>query len=119
MLRVHGDIRRINLPAMEHWDVHSLVYDIMSSDAQRKVFEENLEVDFSFEIPNLARFPRQRVQSGPGCRRGVPYHHSVARAHAGGSGHAQDLAELALKPRGLVLVTGRPVPASPSRWRRW
>ena len=55
MLRVHGDIRRINLPAMEHKDVHSLVYDIMS-DAQRKIFEENLEVDFSFEIPNLARF---------------------------------------------------------------
>ena len=55
MLRVHGDMRRINLPAMDHKDVHSLVYDIMS-DAQRKVFEENLEVDFSFEIPNLARF---------------------------------------------------------------
>ena len=55
MIRVHGDIRRINLPPMEHEDVHAMVYDIMS-DAQRKIYEENLECDFSFAVPNLARF---------------------------------------------------------------
>ena len=55
MIRVHGDIRRINVPALEHKDVHGMVYDIMN-DGQRKFYEENLEVDFSFEIPNLARF---------------------------------------------------------------
>ena len=55
MIRVHGDIRRINLPPMEHEDVHAMVYDIMS-DAQRKTFEESLEADFSFAVPNLARF---------------------------------------------------------------
>ena len=55
MIRVHGDVRRINLPAMEHKDVHGMVYDIMN-DGQRKVYEETLECDFSFEIPNLARF---------------------------------------------------------------
>src|SRR5205809_8142054 len=55
MIRVHGDIRRINLPPMEHEDVHAMVYDIMS-DAQRKQYEENLECDFSFAVPNLARF---------------------------------------------------------------
>src|SRR5690348_16506841 len=55
MIRVHGDIRRINLPPMEHEDVHAMVYDIMS-DSQRKHYEENLECDFSFAIPNLARF---------------------------------------------------------------
>ncbi len=55
MIRVHGDIRRINLPALEHKDVHSMIYDIMN-DAQRKTYEENLEVDFSFAIPGLARF---------------------------------------------------------------
>lgn len=55
IIRVDGDIRRINLPPLEHRQVHSLVYDIMN-DHQRKVFEEDLEVDFSFEIPNLARF---------------------------------------------------------------
>ena len=55
MIRVHGDVRRINLPPMEHEDVHAMVYDIMS-DAQRKTYEENLECDFSFAVPNLARF---------------------------------------------------------------
>jgi twitching motility protein PilT len=55
MIRVHGDVRRINLPAMEHKDVHGMVYDIMN-DGQRKIYEETLECDFSFEIPNLARF---------------------------------------------------------------
>ena len=55
MIRVNGDVRRINLPAMEHKDVHARVYDIMS-DGQRKQYEETLECDFSFEIPNLARF---------------------------------------------------------------
>jgi twitching motility protein PilT len=55
LIRVHGDIRRINLPPMEHEDVHAMVYDIMS-DAQRKMYEEFLECDFSFAVPNLARF---------------------------------------------------------------
>ena len=55
MIRVNGDVRRINLPPMEHKDVHAMVYDIMS-DSQRKHYEENLECDFSFAIPNLARF---------------------------------------------------------------
>ena len=55
LIRVHGDVRRINLPAMEHKDVHAMVYDIMN-DKQRKDYEEFLECDFSFEVPNLARF---------------------------------------------------------------
>ncbi len=55
MIRVDGDVRRINVPPMEHKDVHRLVYDIMN-DKQRKDFEEYLETDFSFEIKGLARF---------------------------------------------------------------
>ena len=55
MIRVDGDVRRINLPAMEHKQVHQLIYEIMN-DKQRKDFEEFLETDFSFEIPELARF---------------------------------------------------------------
>lgn len=55
MIRVDGDVRRINVPPMQHKDVHALVYDIMN-DKQRKDFEEFLECDFSFEIPGLARF---------------------------------------------------------------
>ena len=55
MIRVNGDMRRIDLPAMEHRTVQGLVYDIMN-DKQRKDYEEFLETDFSFEIPGLARF---------------------------------------------------------------
>ncbi|MFN7888120.1 MAG: twitching motility protein PilT, partial [Betaproteobacteria bacterium] len=55
MIRVQGDVRRINLPPLEHKDVHAMIYDIMS-DAQRKHYDEFLEVDFSFELPGLARF---------------------------------------------------------------
>ena len=55
MIRVDGDGRRINVPAMDHTTVHDLVYDIMN-DKQQKDFEEFLECDFSFEIPGLARF---------------------------------------------------------------
>src|SRR5690606_38643547 len=55
MIRVDGDVRRINIPALEHKQVHALIYDIMS-DKQRRDYEEFLETDFSFEIPGLARF---------------------------------------------------------------
>ncbi len=55
MIRVDGDIRRLNVEPMDHKAVHDLVYEIMN-DKQRKLYEELLEVDFSFEIPGLARF---------------------------------------------------------------
>jgi twitching motility protein PilT len=69
MIRVHGDVRRINVPAMEHKEVHAMIYDIMN-DGQRKYYEENLECDFSFAVPNLARFRvnafvRHRAGHGP------------------------------------------------------
>ena len=55
MIRVDGDVRRINVPPLEHKAVHALIYDIMN-DKQRKDYDEFLECDFSFEIPKLARF---------------------------------------------------------------
>src|SRR5438132_11235119 len=55
MIRVHGDVRRINVDPLDHKQVHAMVYDIMN-DTQRKNYEEFLETDFSFEIPGLARF---------------------------------------------------------------
>ena len=55
MIRVDGDIRRINVPPLDHKAVQAMLYDIMN-DRQRKDFEEFLETDFSFEIPDLARF---------------------------------------------------------------
>ena len=55
MIRIDGDLRRINVPSLDHKTVHAMVYDIMN-DRQRRDFEEHLQVDFSFEIPTIARF---------------------------------------------------------------
>ncbi len=104
MIRVHGDIRRINLPSLEHKDVHAMVYDIMN-DGQRKFYEENLECDFSFSIPNLARFRVNAFvqQRGAGA---------VFRTIPSKVLSLEDLkapkvfVEIANQPRGVVLVTG-------------
>ena len=84
MIRVDGDVRRINIPALDHKQVHALVYDIMS-DKQRRDYEEFLEVDFSLRDPRPGPLPRQRVQPEPRRRRGVP-HHSLGSADARGPG---------------------------------
>jgi twitching motility protein PilT len=55
MIRVDGDVRRINVPPLDSASAHSLIYDIMG-DRERRDFEEYMETDFSIEIPNLARF---------------------------------------------------------------
>jgi len=104
MIRVHGDIRRINLPPMEHEDVHSMVYDIMS-DAQRKMYEENLECDFSFAVPNLARFRVNAFVQQRGAAaafRTIPAKvQSLEELNA-----PKIFAEMTNRPRGLILVTG-------------
>jgi len=104
MIRVHGEIRRINLPAMEHKDVHEMVYDIMN-DGQRKTYEEDLECDFSFDVPNLARFRVNAFNTQRGAA-------SVLRTIPSNVLTLEDLkapkifAEIAQQPRGVVLVTG-------------
>jgi twitching motility protein PilT len=104
MIRVHGDVRRINLPPMEHKDVHGMVYDIMN-DAQRKEYEENLECDFSFAVPGLARFRVNAFmhQRGSGAvMRTIPSKIlSLEELNA-----PKIFAELSMIPRGMVLVTG-------------
>ena len=104
MIRVHGDIRRINLPAMEHKDVHGMIYDIMN-DGQRKHYEENLECDFSFAIPGLARFRVNAYVQNRGAA-------AVMRTIPSKILSLEDLKapaifkEIADQPRGIVLVTG-------------
>ena len=104
MIRVHGDVRRINLPPLEHKDVHGMIYDIMN-DGQRKQYEEMLECDFSFAIPGLARFRVNAYNQERGAAavmRTIPSKIlSLEELNA-----PRIFAELALKPRGLVLVTG-------------
>jgi len=55
MIRIHGDLKKLDHPPMERDEIHNLIYDIMN-DAQRKVFEETHECDFSFDLGSLARF---------------------------------------------------------------
>jgi len=104
MIRVHGDMRRINLPPMEHKEVHAMVYDIMN-DGQRKHYEENKEVDFSFEVPNLARFRVNAFIQNRGAA-------AVMRTIPSKILSLEDLKApkifetIADYPRGLVLVTG-------------
>ncbi len=104
MIRVHGDVRRINLPPMDHSAVHAMVYDIMN-DAQRKQYEEVLECDFSFEIPGLSRFRVNAFNQQRGAAavmRVVPSKVlTLEQLNA-----PKIFADLALRPRGLILVTG-------------
>ena len=104
MIRVHGDVRRINVDALDHKAVHAMVYDIMS-DTHRKHYEEFLEVDFSFEIDGLARFRVNAFNQSRGAAavfRTIPSKIlTLEQLNA-----PKIFGDLALKPRGLVLVTG-------------
>jgi twitching motility protein PilT len=101
---VHGDVRRINVPNLEHKDVHGMVYDIMN-DSQRKVYEETLECDFSFEIPNLARFRVNAFNQNRGA--GAVFRTIPSKVLTLEQLNAPKIfAEIAKYPRGLVLVTG-------------
>ena len=104
MIRVDGDVRRINLPPLGHKEVHALVYDIMN-DKQRKDFEEFLETDFSFEVPGVARFRVNAFNHNRGAGavfRTIPS--KVLTMDQLGMGQVfKDMANIS---RGIVLVTG-------------
>ena len=104
MIRVDGDMRRINMPEMDHKEVHSMVYDIMN-DNQRRAYEEKWETDFSFELPGIARFRVNAFNQNRGAAavfRTIPSDILTLEAlKAPGI-----FKKLSMKPRGLVLVTG-------------
>ncbi len=104
MIRVDGDMKRVNLPALSHKEVQSMVYDIMN-DKQRKAYEEFFETDFSFEIPSLARFRVNAFNQNRGAG-------AVFRTIPSLVMSLEELntpkifKDLCMLPRGLVLVTG-------------
>jgi twitching motility protein PilT len=104
MVRIDGEIRRIDLPTLAHQDVHDLVYDIMS-DRQRKDFDEFFEIDFSFEMPNVARFRVNAFTQNRGSS-------AVFRVIPSKILTLEDLntpnvfKDIISVPRGLILVTG-------------
>ncbi len=104
MIRVDGEVKKINMPPLSHKEVHGMVYDIMN-DKQRKDFEEFLETDFSFEIPDLARFRVNAFNQNRGAGavfRTIPSK-ILSLEELGAPVIFQDIS---LYPRGLVLVTG-------------
>lgn len=104
MIRVDGDIRRINVPVLEHREVHALVYDIMN-DKQRRDYEEFLEVDFSFDIPGLARFrvnAFNQDRGAAGVFRTIPSK-VLTLEDLGAPAVFKKICDV---PRGIILVTG-------------
>jgi len=104
MIRVDGDIRRVNVPPLSHTEVHDMVYDIMN-DKQRKDFEEFLETDFSFEVPGLARFRVNAFNQNRGAGavfRTIPST-VLSLEDLGAPDIFKDICD---NKRGIVLVTG-------------
>lgn len=104
LIRVDGDMRRLNAPVLDHKEVHDMMYDIMN-DKQRKDYEEFLEVDFSFEIPGLARFRVNAFNHNRGAGavfRTIPSE-ILSLEDLKAPASFKDIADY---PRGLVLVTG-------------
>ncbi|MDZ4341061.1 MAG: type IV pilus twitching motility protein PilT [Candidatus Binatia bacterium] len=104
MLRVNGDLKKLDLPTLSKEEVHALVYDIMN-DAQRKTFEESLECDFSFEMGGLARFRVNVFMQRKGeaaVFRTIPAKILTLEE----LGMPSILKQLCEKEKGLILVTG-------------
>ena len=104
MIRVDGDVRRINVPPMDHREVHRLIYEIMN-DRQRRDYEEFLETDFSFEVPGVARFRVNAFNQNRGA--GAVFRTIPSRVLTlEDLGMGKVFKDVSLFPRGLVLVTG-------------
>lgn len=104
MLRTQGDVRRIDTPALDADSIENLIYRIMT-EAQRQEFERNLEADFSFDLSDIARFRVNVFKQSRGM--GAVFRTIPNQVLTLDQLNAPDIfKELALMPRGLVLVTG-------------
>src|SRR5512132_3912842 len=103
-VRVHGKLQTLDLPPLGPAETKSLAYSVLT-DSQKKRFEESMELDFSFGIRGLARF-RCNVFNQRGAvaavYRVIP--EQIKNFHE--LGLPAVIANLAERPRGLVLVTG-------------
>jgi twitching motility protein PilT len=104
IIRVDGEMRKLNLPELDHKTVNALIFDIMN-DKHRKEYEENLEVDFSFEIQNLSRFRVNAFTQNRGAAavmRTIP--NEVLSLEQLGA--PEIFKKIINQPTGIVLVTG-------------
>jgi len=104
MIRVHGNVRRLNVDQLPHEKVHEMVQSVMT-DAQKKIFDEHQDCDFSFEIDGLSRFRVNAFRQNRGM--GAVFRAIPSKILTLDELKAPKVfGDLALKPRGLVLVTG-------------
>ena len=104
IIRVDGEMRKLNVPEMDHKQVHALIYEIMN-DRQRKEYEENLETDFSFEVAGLSRFRVNAFVQNRGAAavlRSIPSN-ILTLDDLGAPDSFKDIIN---QPTGIVLVTG-------------
>ncbi|MFT6088060.1 MAG: twitching motility protein PilT [Glaciecola sp.] len=104
IIRVDGEMRKLNVPALEHKEVHALIFEIMN-DKQRKEYEENLETDFSFEVKDLSRFRVNAFVQNRGAAavlRTIP----SEILSLDEIGAPQIFKEIINQPTGIILVTG-------------
>lgn len=104
MIRIHGDVKKLNMTALSSEQVGNMIYDIMT-ESQKKQYDENWECDFSFEVKGLARFRVNAFQQNRGAAavfRTIP-----SKVLTLGELKTPSLfGELMSKPKGLILVTG-------------
>jgi len=104
MIRIHGDMTRIKMPPLDERMVQAMVYDIMN-DTQRKLFEEHLELDFSFALGDIARFRVNCFKQKRGMSavfRTIPTEVLTLEQLK----CPEIFKEIAMTPRGICLVTG-------------
>ena len=103
-IRIHGEMRKVELPNLDREAVHNMIYGILN-DQQRKVYEENLELDFSFALGEYGRFRGNVFKQERGDAavfRAIP-NLIPSFEELGLPKVLQDIARL---EKGLVLVTG-------------
>jgi twitching motility protein PilT len=104
ILRVHGELERVKYKLMENDELKSLLYEICPEN-KIKVFEETGDIDFGYEVPNLARYRCNFFQQKWGIGavfREIPSEILTAEQ----LGLPPVLNKLAMQHKGLVLVTG-------------
>lgn len=104
LIRVDGDIRRLNMPSLNHQQVLALIYESMN-DRQRVEYDTHMEVDFSFEKEGLARFRVNAFVQNRGASavfRTIPSNVlSLDEINA-----PQICKDIIRQPTGIILVTG-------------
>src|SRR5208282_5483347 len=122
MLRINGELQRVDYPPLENDSLKTMLYEI-APDYKIKQFEETGDVDFGYEIPNISRFRVNFYNEKNGI--GAAFRQFPSRVLTFEDFEKLDvplppvLKKFTMLSRGLIVVTGRPAPANPPRWRPW